>query len=109
MSTISPPKKFKDLATKAPAVNAFEGQKIEPHQLFGIEITVHKYSIGPSTLPGKQDTKCLTLQITLDGIKRIVFSGSKYLMDQCEQLDPVSDFPFTATIVRKENRSHQFT
>lgn len=102
------PKRFADFGSKAPESRGFEGQRIEPHQLFGVEITVHRGTIGPSKIPGKEHTRCLTLQMTVDGVKRMGFFSSEYLIKQFLEREP-EDFPFYTTIVRKENRSHQFT
>lgn len=108
MNTTQQLKSFKDLAIQSPEIIGMEGPKIDVNKLFGREIIVHGCSIGPSKLPGKEDTKCLTLQISLDGNKRVVFSGSKYLLETCQQI-PKEAFPFTTTIVKKDNDSHQFT
>ncbi len=76
--------------------------------VFGVEIIVHHGTIGPSKIPGKEHTKCLTLQLTVDGVKRMGFFSSGYLMAQFNERKP-GDFPFYTTIVRQENKSHQFT
>lgn len=101
-------KSFKDLALDIPPPQGMEGPKIDMNKLFGREITVHGFDIKPSTLPGKEGTKCLHLQIALEGNKRVVFSGSKYLMEVIAKV-PKDAFPFRTIIVKKDNDSHQFT
>lgn len=108
MNTPSQPKSFKDLDIDTPPSLGMEGPKIEPDKLFGREIMVHKYSIGPSKIPGKENTQCLTMQISINGSMRVVFCGSKYLIDTIKKI-PSEAFPFTTTIVRKDNNSYQFT
>lgn len=108
MNTTKPLKTFKDLNIAPPKTIGMEGPKIDMNKLFGRQIIVHGYTIGPSKLPGKEHTSCLTLQISLDGNKRVVFSGSKYLLEACKQLNE-DDFPFSTIIVKCDNDSHQFT
>lgn len=108
MNTQTPLKSFKDLAIEAPISIGMEGPKIDMQKLFGRQIVVHDYSIGPSKIPGKENTQCLTLQISLDGNKRVVFSGSKYLIDTCLKI-PKESLPFSTTIIKADNDSHQFT
>lgn len=100
-------KSFKDLAVKLPETSGMEGPKIDINKLFGREIIVHRHTIGPSKYPEK-GAECLTLQISLDGTKRVVFSGSKYLIEICKKI-PIESFPFKTTIIKADNDSHQFT
>jgi hypothetical protein len=46
-------------------------------------------------------------QIESDGSKRVLFSGSSYLMDMIQKV-PKEGFPFTTTIV-KNNEHLEFT
>ncbi len=101
-------KSFKDLAIAEPVNVGMQGPKIDMHKLFGRQIVVHDYSIAPSKIAGKEHTQCLTLQISVDGNKRVVFSGSRYLIDTCVKI-PKDALPFSTTIVKKDNDSHQFT
>ena len=70
-----------------------------------IPIIVHDFKIEDSTInPG---TKRLTLQIEKNGIKHILFTGSKILIQQIRQVNKV-EFPFRTTIV-KNNEHYEFT
>ena len=69
------------------------------------EIKVLYFKIGPSEKrPG---TDMLTLQIEFDGKKRVIFTGSKRLIETMNSTDD-SHFPFT-TIIKKEYKSFIFT
>lgn len=83
----------------------FSGDKIKMFNVLEREIIVLDHKIVPSTQ--KAGTSCLTLQIQLNGEKRIVFTGSNCLMDAIRQV-PEDDFPFMTTIVKK-NEHYQFT
>ncbi|WP_317899444.1 reverse transcriptase domain-containing protein [Aurantibacillus circumpalustris] len=97
-------KSFSDLGIK-PSAPAMEGDKIEIYQIINQQITVHGYSLKPSKFEGKGD--CLYLQITYEGRKRVVFTGSGALMETIKKV-PSESFPFT-TIITKENKRCQFT
>jgi hypothetical protein len=101
-------KDFKDLGIKLPESQALEGPKIEIAKLFGKQITVHAFRIGPSKHPDELGAKCLTLQITVDGTKRVVFTGSRYLREQIEHVGP-EGLPFRTVIMKQDNDSIQFT
>lgn len=49
----------------------------------------------------------MTLQIELEGVKRVIFTGSLNLMNTITQIDE-SKFPFQ-TQIKKINRTFQFT
>ena len=98
-------KSFKDLGIKATQGN-FIGSKIDMFSILNREITVHAYKIDKSKYD-KWSGKCLQLQITLDGTKHVVFTGSVSLMGVLEQTKP-EDFPFTTTI-KKDDKRFEFT
>lgn len=95
---------FKDLNIK-PKENTFTGKKIDIDDVLNVEVIVHGYEIKDSTK--KQNTKYLTLQIEFENIKRVVFTGSKNLMDLISQV-PIDKFPFKTTI-RKNDKRLEFT
>lgn len=95
---------FKDFAIK-PKENIFTGKKIEIDDLLNIEIIVERFKIEDSKK--KQGTKYLTLQIEKENSKRIVFTGSKNLMDLITQV-PKDKFPFK-TIIKKNDKTLEFT
>ncbi|WP_312078397.1 hypothetical protein [Chryseobacterium sp.] len=95
---------FRDLGIK-PKENQFNGKKIEIDDILNTEITVQGFKIEDSKK--KQGTKYLTLQIEIEENKRVVFTGSKNLMDLINQV-PKDKFPFK-TIVKKNDKRLEFT
>lgn len=94
--------KFKDLAIK-PNVNVFTGEKIKIERILNKEIIVSAFEVSPS----KYDGDYLSMQIEVGSEKRVVFTGSKILIDLIKRV-PKDSFPFSATIV-KENEYYEFT
>lgn len=97
---------FKDLGIKATS-KSFEGDKIKIDRIQNKEIVVEAYKIEASKFKEKGNGKCLYMQITIDGTKRVLFTGSTNLMEMIEQV-PADKFPFKTTIV-KENERFEFT
>ena len=89
-----------------PQVKSFEGDKIKIDRVLNKQITVLDFKIDISKYE-KGTGKCLHLQIEVDSSKRVIFSGSTYLMDMIERV-PKDKFPFK-TIIVKENERLQFT
>jgi len=81
---------FSDLGIAAAPTKSFE---------------VKDYLIEPSKL--KEGTLCLKLQIVKSGELRVVFTGSKGLLDQIKQV-PKEKLPFFTTI-REENECFYFS
>lgn len=98
--------KFSELGIQAPAPS-MEGEKIEIYKILNKEIKVHGYEIKPSKYPEKGNGQCLYMQIEVGNSKRVLFSGSKFLMDTLN-LIPKDKFPITTTIVQ-DNQRLQFT
>ena len=86
-------KRFSDFATDN---NVMTGDKIKIEEVLGKEIEVIGYKIGDSKYPKQQDSKVLTLNFKLDGVERILFTGSKVLLEQCEKYE--NEMPFVAKI-----------
>lgn len=101
-------KEFKALGVKPPESKALIGPRIDINKLFGREITVLYVNIEPSKLPGKEGEKCLYIQITVNGAPHVLFSGSRYLLEQAKQIPP-EGYPFRTIIMKGDNDSHQFT
>lgn len=91
---------FKDLGIN-PQNPQFSGKKIDVDDILNVEVIVHGFEIKDSTK--KQGTKYLTLQIEKDQVKRVVFTGSRNLMDVIAQV-PKDKFPFKTTIVKQDKR-----
>lgn len=95
---------FSDLGIQ-PKENTFTGKKIEIDDVLNTEIIVESFKIEDSKK--KQGTKYLTLQIQSNQTKRVVFTGSKNLMDLVSQV-PKDKFPFK-TIIKKNDKRLEFT
>jgi hypothetical protein len=93
-------KSFKDLNIKSSEQN-FSGKKIDVEDVLNSEIEVHAFKIEDSKK--KPGTKYMTLQISVDGVKRVIFTGSVNLMDMIQQV-AAGDIPFTAVIKKEEKR-----
>ncbi len=94
---------FSDLNI-APQIKVFVGEKIPIKKVVGQSINVLDFDIRPSKT--KEGTDCLYLQIEKSGEKRVIFSGSKVLMDQIQRV-PEGKFPFSTVI--RENDYYEFT
>lgn len=99
-------KKFSDFGIK-PVLKGMVGDKIKIGKILNKEIEVVDFRIDDSKY-GTGGSKCLCIQIKLDGVDRIVFTGSKVLMETIEQIPKSTGFPFTTTIV-EENERYEFT
>ncbi|WP_412464233.1 hypothetical protein [Flavobacterium mekongense] len=95
-------KTFSSLGIKTKA-QAFVGEKIKVKKILNTEIIVHNHKIVDSKFQGR----CLHIQIQKGSEKHVVFTSSKYLMDQIEQMKP-EDFPVSTKIVEIDDR-YEFT
>ena len=84
---------------------AFVGDKLKIERLLNREITVLFHKIEDSVK--KPGTKYLSLQIEMDGQKRVVFTGAQALLEAIQKV-PEDGFPFTTTIV-KDNERYEFS
>lgn len=101
------PTNFKSLNIQT-KTKSFVGQSIEVEDIMDQEIIILDYKIGPSKFPEKYE-KCLTLQIRYQDKLRVVFSGSKNLIEMIEQI-PKDKFPVITTIKKeKETKRHVFS
>lgn len=87
---------------------AFEGDKIKMSKILNREIVVLHFKIEDSKVFKDKGTgKCLHLQISVNDEKHIVFTSSSVLIEMVQQV-PVTEFPFSTTIV-EENERFKFT
>ncbi|MEJ7610641.1 MAG: hypothetical protein WKF88_05615 [Ferruginibacter sp.] len=99
-------KKFSDFGL-TPTIQGFSGEKIKIDRILNNQITVLDYKVENSKFDQKSYDKCLHMQIEFSGEKRVVFIGSRPLIETIEQI-PKSEFPFTTKIIR-ENGRFEFT
>lgn len=93
-------KSFSELGIKI-TTKGFEGDKIKIERILNKEIIVEDYRIENSKI--KEGDKCLWMQIVVDGNKRVLFSGSKYLQEMIKQVKK-DNFPFKTTIIKNNDR-----
>lgn len=98
--------KFSDFNIAA-ETKSFSGDKISIDRILNRSITVLDYKIETSKFEGKGNGKCLHLQIEINSLKYVVFTGSTYLMGMIEKV-PAGRFPFETTII-KVDESYQFS
>jgi hypothetical protein len=96
--------RFKELGIKVTS-RPFVGDSIKIDRILNKEITVLHFKITDSNK--KAGTLCLHLQIEYEGQKRVFFTGAMALLEAIQKV-PQEKFPFTATIV-KENDRYEFT
>ena len=93
-------KRFSDFAREKP----FEGDKIPMADVLNREITVLGYKKRPSKQ--KEGQNYITLQIEIEGKRRIIFTGSDVLIRQVEEYK--DELPFV-TVIKKINNFYSFT
>lgn len=90
------------------SVRGFEGDKIKMSKVLNREVVVHHFKVDDSKVFKEKGTgKCLCLQISLNGVKHVVFTSSRGLIDAILQV-PTNGFPFS-TIIVEENERFMFT
>lgn len=94
-------KRFSDFATQEDVI---EGAKIKISELIGKEIEVIGFKLASSKI--KRDEQCLTIQFILNGEKRVVFTGSSVLTDQCIKYK--SEMPFV-TVIKSVSKHYTFS
>ena len=101
-------KEFKDLNIDKSGhekLSRLVGEKIGMKKILNKRIAIYDYQIRDSTKFA--GSKCLHLQIELNGEKRVVFTSGKKLMLDIQKIEKV-DFPFATTIVELETNYLEF-
>jgi len=83
------------------------GEKMKIAKVLNREIIIHSFRIEKSKYPKNKSGMCLYLQIEVDEVKWVIFTGSDVLIEQIKQVDE-KDFPFITTIL-KNNEYFEFT
>ncbi len=96
-------KKFSDFATEEVLLI---GDKVKIEDILGKEIIITGYRIRESKFNDRDHGKCITIQFTVDGIQKILFTGSEVLMNQIEKYK--EEIPFS-TIIIKNQRYYTFS
>lgn len=95
-------KRFSDFATTSAIVT---GDKIKIEDILDKEIEVTGYKISDTKFQKHDGDKLLTLQFRLDGIDRILFTGSNVLIEQITKYE--NEIPFATKII-KVNKFYTF-
>ena len=91
-------KRFADFNTdQAP----LDGEKIQLEDILNVEVLVIGFNIRKSKYGKNASGKCLALQIEIDDVRRLVFTGSDVMISQLEKYG--GEIPFLTT-VRKIDR-----
>lgn len=99
-------KNFKDFGIK-PEIASMTGEKIKISKILNREIVVHDFRIEESKFKKENAPSCLHMQISLDDVKHVVFTGSQVLANLIVRI-PKDYFPFKTTII-KENERYEFS
>ena len=87
-------------------IKGFEGEKIRMFKILNREIIVHDFKIEDSKVKDfieKGNNKYLSMQIEFDGIKRVVFTSSSWLIRDILRISK-DNFPFSTTIIQDDKR-----
>lgn len=92
-------KSFNQLGVAAPESRSFIGDKIPIKKLLGKQIIVHDFKLAQSAYSGRR----ADIQITHNDEKRVIFTGSTYLIGTLENI-PKESFPFSTIIVEQDEK-----
>lgn len=95
-------KRFSDFAEEA---RPLDGEKISIAKVIGREIVLIGYKVVTSKYKESNSPECLTLQFELDEERRILFTGSKILIEQMEKYG--DEIPFS-TVIKKIDKYYTF-
>jgi len=85
-----------------------DGEKIRIDRALTRELTVMAYRIDKSKFDDKtRRGLCMTMQVEIDGEKRVIFTASEVLMDQLEEHK--DRLPFLATLQKIDGRFYTLT
>lgn len=82
--------------------SGFVGNRIDITEILNQEIIVHDFKIGPSKFPKPNRPDRMDLQIEIDNVKRITWSGSGPLIEMIQKV-PKGSFPFKTTIKKEKD------
>lgn len=84
-----------------PTKGGMKGTKIKIDRVLNRPITVHSFKLEESKFSKNKSGKCLHLQIELDNVMHVIFTGSDILIDMIGQV-PQGALPFKTTIIREQ-------
>ncbi len=87
------------------------GKKIEMYNVLNLSISVLDFEVNPTKFEEnkhKGNGLCLSLQLLVDGVERVVFTGSVILQQMIHKVSK-DKFPFSTIIVKQMDGSYTFT
>ena len=92
--------KFSEFANEKPLI----GNKISIKEIENKPIFIIGYRLFPSKYDSEE---CMALQLEFEGNQRVLFTGSKVLIDQMKKYN--DKLPFEATVIRPDNKYYTFS
>ena len=83
-----------------------DGNKIRIDDVLNLEITILNFSVRASRYSKNRSGNYLTLQLELDGERRVLFTGSDVLIDQLEKYAKMIPFE---TVIKKVDKFFTLT
>lgn len=83
-----------------------DGEKIRLDNVLGKEVVVLSHRLNSSKFTDSRTGNYVTIQIEIDGEKKVIFTGSGVLSDQCKRYE--NKMPFKAKI-KKVQKYYTFT
>ncbi len=99
------PKKFSELGITVPDIGGYAGDKIDIKKILNKSIVVYKFKLEPSK---KKTGEFATLQLTVDGVKRILWTQSRVLIEMLKKIK-AEDFPISTIIICDDSDRYLFT
>ncbi len=87
------------------------GHKIDIYNILNLPISIWDFEVNPTKFEDKKhkgNGMCLSLQLQLDGVERVVFTSSVILQQMINKVEK-DKFPFSTTIVKELDGSFRFT
>ena len=94
-------KKFNEMGIKQEP-KGFTGDKIKINKVLNCEIIIRDYKLADSKFENGNG-KCLHMQVEWKGTLYVLFTGSVALQSTIQKVAK-EDFPFTATIIKDNDR-----
>jgi len=74
-----------------------EGDKMRLDDAVNLSLVITGFKVAQSKF---KESKCLHLEVEIDGVKRVIFTGSTILIEQIEKYQ--KEIPFRATIIKNK-------
>jgi len=92
-------RKFSELGISPPDL-AFTGEKIKMTKILNKEVILCDYKITDTKYPKNKSGKCLHIQIEIENVKFVLFTGSDILITMVQEIKK-DDLPLLVTIIQQ--------